>query len=178
MRCAKSSVTTQSYSPGAAVVEGIEREVAVRERAGILHAARMPGAEGLLTTDRRAVADERETIALMRADERRGATPMRARAVDEALRGGPLTAGQREGVKLLVASKDRTVGVQSYAGSGETTMLRRARGLLEKRGYEVRGLAPSAPVARNLFLLVVRRHGCGVMTGGTAVAHGLQPKLH
>ena len=93
-----------AHSPGAAAIEGIEREVAAREAAGTLHAARLPGAEGLLTTDR-AVADERETIALMRAGERRGAAPMRARAVDKALRGGPLTAGQKEAVKLIVSHR-------------------------------------------------------------------------
>ena len=76
-----------AHGPGAARIEDFEREVAAREKAGTLHAARLPGAQGLLTTDR-AVADERETIALMRAGERRGAVPMRARAVDKALRGG------------------------------------------------------------------------------------------
>ena len=138
-----------AHGPGGARIEDIEREVAARETAGTLHAARLPGVEGLLTTDR-AVADERETIALMRAGERRGAQPMRARAVEKALRGGPLTAGQKEAVKLILSSGDRTVGVQGYAGSGKTTMLRRARALMEKKGYEVRGLAPSASAARTL----------------------------
>ncbi len=138
-----------AWNPGAAAIGDVEREVAAREKAGTLHAARVPGAEGLLTTDR-AVADERETIALMRAGERRGAQPMRARAVDKALSGGPLTAGQKEAVKLILSSDDRTVGVQGYAGSGKTTMLRRARALMEKKGYEVRGLAPSASAARTL----------------------------
>ena len=138
-----------AHGPGGARIEDIEREVAAREKAGTLHAARLPGAEGLLTTDC-AVADERETIALMRAGERRGAAPMRARAVGKALRGGPLTAGQKEAVKLILSADDRTVGVQGYAGSGKTTMLRRARTLMEKKGYEVRGLAPSASAARTL----------------------------
>ena len=138
-----------AWNPGAVAVGDIEREVAAREAAGTLHAARLPGAEGLLTTDR-AVADERETIALMQAGQRRGAQPMRARAVDKALRGGPLTAGQKDAVKLILSSEDRTVGVQGYAGSGKTTMLRRARALLEKKGYTVRGLAPSASAARTL----------------------------
>ena len=138
-----------AWNPGAVRIGEVEREVAARETAGTLHAARLPGAEGLLTTDR-AVADEREIVALMRAGERRGAAPMRARAVDKALRGGPLTAGQKEAVKLILSAKDRTVGVQGYAGTGKTTMLRRARGLLEKKGYEVRGLAPSASAARTL----------------------------
>ena len=53
-------------------------------------------------------------------------------------------------MKLILSSDDRTVGVQGYAGSGKTTMLNRARALLEKRGWEVRGLAPSASAARTL----------------------------
>ena len=138
-----------AWNPGAVAVGDIEREVAARENAGTLHAARLPGAEGLLTTDR-AVGDERETVALMQAGQRRGAVPMRGRAVDKALRGGPLTAGQKEAVKLILSSEDRTVGVQGYAGSGKTTMLRRARMLLEKKGYTVRGFAPSASAARTL----------------------------
>ena len=96
--------------------------------------------DGLLTTDR-AVADEKETIALMEAGRERTKAPMRARAVDKALRNGPLTDGQKAAVKLILSDRDRVVGVQGYAGSGKTTMLNRARALLEKRGYEVRGLA-------------------------------------
>ena len=75
---------------------------------------------------------------------------MRARAVDKALRNGPLTHGQKAAVKLILAAEDRTVGVQGYAGSGKTTMLNRARALLQKKGYAVRGLAPSASAARTL----------------------------
>ena len=138
-----------AWSPGAARVEDIEREVAAREAAGTLHAARLPGLEDRLTTDR-AVADERETIALMRTGQGRGAEPMRGRAVDKALRNGPLTHGQKEAVRLILSAEDRVVGVQGYAGSGKTTMLNRARTLLEKKGYEVRGLAPSASAARTL----------------------------
>ena len=96
--------------PGAAAIGDIEREVAARERAGTLHAARLPGAEGLLTTAR-AVADERETLALMQAGQRRGAVPMRARAVDKALRNGPLSHGQKAAVKLILSGADRVVGV-------------------------------------------------------------------
>ena len=138
-----------AYSPGAAPAGGIEREVATLERAGTLHGARLPGMDGLLTTDR-ARADERETAALMEAGQGRGDAPMRGRAVDKALRNGPLTRGQKEAVRLILSAKDRTLGVQGYAGSGKTTMLRRARALMEKKGYEVRGLAPSASAARTL----------------------------
>ena len=138
-----------AFDPGGADIATVERELAARQTAGTLHPARLPGAEGLLTTDR-AVADEKETIGLMQAGQGRGAAPMRARTVDKALRNGPLTHGQKAAVKLILAAEDRTVGVQGYAGSGKTTMLNRARALLEKKGYTVRGLAPSASAARTL----------------------------
>ena len=138
-----------AWNPGEVTVGEAEAGVARQVGAGSLHAARLPGMEGLLTTDR-AVGDEKETIALMEAGRERGAAPMRARAVDKALRKGPLTEGQKAAVKLILSEGDRVVGVQGYAGSGKTTMLNRARALLEKRGYEVRGLAPSASAARTL----------------------------
>ena len=138
-----------SWDPGEVTIGEAEAAVAEREAAGSLHAARMPGMDGLLTTDR-AVADEKETIALMAAGRDRTRAPMRARSVDKALRNGPLTEGQKAAVKLILSDSDRVVGVQGYAGSGKTTMLNRARALLEKRGYEVRGLAPSASAARTL----------------------------
>ena len=138
-----------AWNPGEVTVGEAEAAAGRMEKAGSLHAARLPGMDGLLTTDK-AVGNEKETIALMAAGRGRGGTPMRARAVDKALRGGPLTEGQKAAVKLILASRDRVVGVQGYAGSGKTTMLNRARALLEKRGFEVRGLAPSASAARTL----------------------------
>ena len=138
-----------AFDPGGADIAAVERELAARDTAGTLHPARLPGAEGLLTTDR-AISDERETIGLMQAGQGRSVAPMRDRAVDKALRNGPLTHGQKAAVKLILAAEDRTVGVQGYAGTGKTTMLNRARALLEKKGYTVRGLAPSASAARTL----------------------------
>ncbi len=138
-----------AWDPGAVAMPEAEREVGRLEKAGTLHAAGPPGAKDMLATSK-AVADERETIALVEAGQGRGAVPMRARAVDKALRKGPLTQGQRDAVKLILSEKDRVVGVQGYAGTGKTTMLNRARTLLEKRGYEVKGLAPSASAARTL----------------------------
>ncbi len=138
-----------AWRPGAVDVAEAEAALGRLEKAGALHAANLPARGESLTTDR-ALVDERETIALMRAGEGRGAAPMRGRAVDKALRNGPLTAGQREAVKLVLAGEDRVVGVQGYAGTGKTAMLSRVRALAEKRGFTVRGLAPSASAARTL----------------------------
>ena len=138
-----------TWKPGKVSIGEAEAAVARLEKAGTLLAADYPVPGDSLTTDR-TVADERETIALMERGQGQSAAPMRGRAVDKALRNGPLTAGQKEAVTLILSEKDRVVGVQGYAGTGKTTMLKRARALLEKRGFEVRGLAPSASAARTL----------------------------
>ena len=138
-----------SHSPGAAAIGDIEREVAALEKAGTLHAVNIPGAEDSLTTDR-TVGEEREAVALWRGGQGRGRTPMRGWQVQGHLNKGPLTAGQKDAVKLILSAKDRTVGVQGYAGSGKTTMLNRARTLAEKKGWRMAGLAPSASAVRTL----------------------------
>ena len=138
-----------AWRPGAVTAGAAERAVGDLTREGRLHAApALEGGEGM-TTDR-ALACERETIALMRSGENRGRAPMRSWMVSAHLHKGPLTAGQKDAVRLILSEHDRVVGVQGYAGTGKTTMLDRARALLEKRGYEVRGLAPSASAARTL----------------------------
>ena len=138
-----------TWQPGAVSIQDAVDAVSRLEKNGTLHAANAPVPGDSLTTDK-AVADEKETIALMHNGQGRGAVPMRGRAVDKALRNGPLTAGQKTAVKLILSEKDRVIGVQGYAGTGKTTMLKRARALLEKRGFEIRGLAPSASAAQTL----------------------------
>ena len=138
-----------AWRPGALSMAGAEREVKRLEETGVLHAADLPGVKDMITTEKAAAA-ERETIALVETGRGRGTPAMRGRAVDKALRNGPLTHGQREAVKLILTDSDRVVGVQGYAGTGKTKMLKRARALLEKRGYDVKGLAPSASAARTL----------------------------
>ena len=75
---------------------------------------------------------------------------MRGWMVDAHLRKGPLTSGQRQAVRLILSAKDRTVGVQGYAGTGKTRMLNRARTLAEKKGFRMLGLAPSASAVQTL----------------------------
>ena len=138
-----------AWRPGAVSIESAERALGDLVRGGRLHAApALKGGDGL-TTDK-ALADERETIGLMRDGQGRGRAAMRTWMVQAHLHKGPLTQGQREAVKLILSAKDRVVGVQGYAGTGKTTMLNRARALLEKRGFEVKGLAPSASAVKTL----------------------------
>ena len=138
-----------AHAPGAVAIGDVEREVAALEKAGTLHAVDLPGAETSLTTDR-AVGQERETVALMCGGQARGRAPMRGWQVQGHLNKGPLTAGQKDAVKLILSAKDRVVGVQGYAGTGKTTMLNRARTLAEKKGWRMAGLAPSASAVQTL----------------------------
>ncbi len=138
-----------AHAPGAVAMEDMEREVAALEEAGTLHAVDMPGAEDSLATEKTA-GEERETVALMRGGQARGRALMRGWQVQGHLNKGPLTAGQKDAVKLILSAKDRVVGVQGYAGSGKTTMLNRARALAEKKGYRIAGLAPSASAVQTL----------------------------
>ena len=138
-----------AWKPGAISIGEAERTVSELQKSGALHAANLPVRGESLTTDK-AIADEKETISLMNEGQGRSKAPMRARRVDKLLRNGPLTDGQKAAVKLILSERDRVVGVQGYAGTGKTTMLNRARALLEKRGYELKGLAPSASAAQTL----------------------------
>ena len=138
-----------AHAPGTIGIADAEREVAALEKAGTLHAVDLPGAGDSLATAK-TVAEERETVASMRAGQGRGRAPMRSWQVQGHLNKGPLTAGQKDAVKLILSAKDRVVGVQGYAGSGKTTMLDRARVLAEKKGYRMAGLAPSASAVQTL----------------------------
>ncbi len=138
-----------SRAPGAVMIDEAEREVAALEEAGTLHAVDIPGVEASLTTER-TVGEERETMALWRAGEGRGRAVMRGWQVQGRLSRGPLTAGQKGAVQLILSATDRTVGVQGYAGTGKTHMLNRVRALAEKKGWRMTGVAPSASAAGTL----------------------------
>ena len=138
-----------AHAPGTIAIAEAERQVAGLERVGTLHGVDMPGAEDSLATAK-TVAEERETVSSMRAGQGRGRSPMRSWVVQGHLNKGPLTAGQKDAVKLILSAEDRVVGVQGYAGSGKTTMLDRARVLAEKKGYRMIGLAPSASAVQTL----------------------------
>ena len=138
-----------AWRPGAVSIEAAEKAVGDLERQGRLHAApALMGGDGM-TTDK-ALASERETIGLMRDGQDRGRVAIRSWMVQARLHKGPLTEGQKQAVKMILSSKDRVVGVQGYAGTGKTTMLRRANALAGKSGYRMIGLAPSASAVKTL----------------------------
>ena len=138
-----------SWKPGSVTIGEAEAAAARLEKAGTLHVCGLPQWGESLTTDK-AVADEKETIALMERGQGATRPVMRSWIAGPLLHNGRLTVGQKEAVKTILSSKDRVVGVQGYAGTGKTTMLERARQLAAKSGYRVIGVAPSASAARTL----------------------------
>ena len=138
-----------AWKPGAVSVEAAGSAIDAALKDGRLHAApALLGGEGM-TTDT-ALANERETVGLMRSGHDRGQVLMRSRKVRQHLHNGPLTDGQKQAVTAILSSKDRVVGIQGYAGTGKTAMLNRARALAEKSGYRMLGLAPSASAVQTL----------------------------
>ena len=119
---------TLAREPGAVTVDAAGRAIAALEREGSLHAARGLDHGRYWTTDA-AMARESEIIALMRAGQGAEKTVMRRWMAETKLHRDRLNEGQKEAVKTILASKDRVVAVQGYAGTGKTTMLKRLRAL-------------------------------------------------
>ena len=140
---------TLAREPGAVTVDAAERAIAAFEREGGLHAARGLDHGRHWTTDA-ALARESETIALMRAGQGAEKTVMRRWVAETKLHRGRLNEGQKEAVKTILASTDRVIAVQGFAGTGKTTMLKRLRVLAASQGYRTIGLAPSASAAKTL----------------------------
>ncbi|MDE0002616.1 MAG: relaxase domain-containing protein [Rhodospirillaceae bacterium] len=138
-----------AWKPGSVTIGEAEAALARLEKDGTLHPCGLPQRGESLTTDR-AVADEKETIALMERGQGVSRPVMRSWIAGPLLHNGRLTAGQNEAVKTILSTKDRVVGVQGYAGTGKTTMLARARQLAARSGYRMIGVAPSASAARTL----------------------------
>ena len=140
---------TLGRDPGAVTVAAAEQAIASLERQGGLHAARGLDHGRHWTTDA-ALARETETLDLMRAGQGAEKAIMRGWVAETKLHRGRLNEGQKAAVKTILTTQDRVVGVQGYAGTGKTTMLKRLRALAESRGHRVVGVAPSASAAKTL----------------------------
>ena len=141
-----------AHSPGQYDLATIEEAFAALERDKHLLPAIRRGV-GEAWTTARAVNAEREVIERMRAGIG-AAAPLHASPIPgQALEG--LTDGQRAAARLILETPDRTVGVQGYAGTGKTVMLRRVAALVGNR--RVIGLAPSASAATDASASSTRR---------------------
>jgi conjugative relaxase-like TrwC/TraI family protein len=109
----------------------------------------LPVNDGRYTTTKAVVA-ESETLAAMRRGQGRVRPIASLEACQEAAREQRLAADQTDAATFILTTRDRVVGVQGYAGTGKTHMLRAVREVAERSGLTVRGFAPSATAARVL----------------------------
>ena len=143
--------TALARAPGTHGPERCAEAVGMLLAKGRLHAAETGRVEPGFTTDR-AITAERETLAHLEAARGVSGPVANPAVVERRLDAGALTDGQKAAVRTILAGADRIVGVQGYAGSGKTTMLRQTRELAAEgtNGRNVIGLAPSASAARTL----------------------------
>ena len=135
-----------SHAPGRYALAEIDAAVTDLLGDGHLVEATVRGGRAFVTGD--ALRSEREILSRMR-DGKGAAKALAPEArVTERLEETTLTAGQKEAVRTIVLSDDRIVAVQGAAGTGKTTMLREALGLIGERSAIL--LAPSAAAARVL----------------------------
>lgn len=70
--------------------------------------------------------------------------------LNEVLENSTLNKGQRNATKLILSSHEQVVGVQGYAGTGKSYMLKTAIDLAEKNNKEVVLLAPYSAQVKSL----------------------------
>lgn len=135
------------YGTGKATLAEVAAGIKEAKKARIL----LPVNDGRYTTTNAIVA-ESETIAAMRRGQGRARPIASLAASQDAAQKHQLATDQTAAATFILTAKDRVVGVQGYAGTGKTHMLRAVREVAEQSGFVVRGFAPSATAARALEL--------------------------
>ena len=135
-----------SHAPGRYGLAEIDAGIAGLTADGHLVEAQVRGGRSFVTGD--ALRSEREILSRMRDGKGQARALAPEARVSERLEETTLTAGQKEAVRTMLLSGDRIVAVQGAAGTGKTTMLREALGLIGDRPAIL--LAPSAAAARVL----------------------------
>ena len=134
------------HAPGRHGLEDIDAAVAGLVADGHLVEAQVRGGRSFVTSE--ALGLERGIMARKRQALGASQPLAEEKHVSERLAETPLTEGQRQAVRTVLLSHDGIVAVQGAAGTGKTTMLKEALGLLGERKAVL--LAPSAAAARVL----------------------------
>ena len=90
--------------------------------------------------------------------EGRGAVPpiMEENIARRQLESTKLNQGQQEAALLLTSSQNRVVGIQGFAGTGKSYMLKTAKKMIEENGYHVQAFAPYGSQVKALKLLGIK----------------------
>ncbi len=133
------------HGTGSATLPEVLAGIDASKRIGVL----IPTSFGRSTT-KAAVIAERETLSIVRSGQGRAGPVASREAAQRAVAGHALAVDQTNAATFILTSRDRIVGIQGYAGTGKTHMLRVVREVAETAGLTVRGFAPSASAARVL----------------------------
>ena len=136
-----------AHAPGRHDMDEIHGAIDQLRRDGhLVDAIRSRGGPSLVTD--RALKAEREVVRRMKDGVGTTDAIVPVAAVERKLAATNLTPGQQEALRLILGEGDGIVGVQGFAGTGKTTMLRE---VVELAGTaNVIGLAPSSSAARTL----------------------------
>ncbi|MEM7741066.1 MAG: MobF family relaxase [Pseudomonadota bacterium] len=146
--------TALEHAADGVTLKDIDKELRLLRRSGkVMVTARDPDA---WSTTRRSVSHEERTQMLVSsAGETEPLMP--DIAVDGLLKDTNLTLGQRSAIKFVLGGRHRLVGVQGYAGTGKTTMMRQTKELLadlkpaaSRQGVSLVGLAPTHAARKEL----------------------------
>ena len=137
-----------AHSPGRYGIAEVDEALAQMVRDGHLLETVRRGVSGRAFVTDRTVRTERGMLALLRDFAGAGGPLTEEEPVEARLAASGLTDGQKEAVRTILLHGDLAVGVQGYAGTGKTAMLKEVAALAG--GRRVFGLAPSAAAARLL----------------------------
>ncbi|MYE02678.1 MAG: relaxase domain-containing protein [Alphaproteobacteria bacterium] len=135
-----------AHSPGRYGIAEVDEALAQMVRDGHLLETVRRGVSGRAFVTERTVRAERSMLALLRDGAGAGGPLTEEEPVEARLAASALTDGQKEAVRTILLHGDLMVGVQGYAGTGKTAMLKEVAALAG--GRRVFGLAPSAAAAR------------------------------
>jgi conjugative relaxase-like TrwC/TraI family protein len=133
------------YGTGKAALAEVIAGIREAKKARVL----LPVNDGRYTTTK-AIISESETLAAMRRGQARVRPIASLEAARKVAQEHQLAADQTNAATFILTARDRVIGVQGYAGTGKTHMLRAVREFAERAGLTVRGFAPSATAARVL----------------------------
>ena len=142
-----------TYALGRTSATNILEQIAIYKKEGKLLESKLRTLKEIpvkTLTTKEALAQELESIKIMQGGKGQVEPICNVREINEHIKSTSLKKGQVEAIKVILTTKDRVVGVQGYAGAGKTYMMKQAKELAGRNGYELIGMAPSASAAKTL----------------------------
>lgn len=141
--------TALSYGIGKISFETLEKTFDEYQKKEILLPAKDISLKNFYTT-KAAIETELDTIKKMQYGKSKVMPLASSHEVKELLAKASLNNSQNKAAEVILTSKDQIIGVQGYAGTGKTFMLKTVKEIFESKGFKLKGMAPSASAAKTL----------------------------